>query len=150
MKQIFMILTWLFALTITAQTEEVVDTIACTELDNPPVPQIPFEDLDSMTMQSLGDRYVVVYKDGKCGVYDFMEEKNVTRIEYDELVMAFRKEIEGGYYTYFRAIVDGKTGLLGISEKDNQFVAVLMSKEEEKTPVATGSSIKAKSPTNRK
>lgn len=131
MKQILMILTWLSALTITAQTVEVVDTIACTELDNPLVPQIPFEELDSMTMQSLSDRYVVVYKEGKCGIYDLMREKNVTRIEYDELVMAFRKELEGESYTYFRVVVERKKGLLGISERDNQFVAVLMSKEEE-------------------
>lgn len=132
MKKILMILTWLFALTITAQTVEVADTVSCAELDSPPVPQIPFEELDSMTMQSMDDRYVVVYKGGKCGVYDLLEEKNVTRIEYDELVMAFRKELEGGYYTYFRVVAEGKKGLLGISEKDNQFVAVLMSKEEEK------------------
>lgn len=126
-----MILTWLFALTITAQTVEVVDTIDCAELDNPLVPQIPFEELDSLTMQSLSDRYVVVYKDGKCGIYDLVEEKNVTRIEYDELVMAFRKELEGEYYTYFRVVVERKRGLLGISERNNQFVAVLMSREEE-------------------
>lgn len=132
MKKILMILTWLSALTISAQTVEVVDTIDCAELDNPLVPQIPFEELDSLTMQSLGDRYVVAYKNGKCGIYDLLEEKNVTRIEYDELVMAFRKELEGGYYTYFRVVAEGKKGLLGISEKDNQFVAVLMSKEEEK------------------
>lgn len=126
-----MILTWLFALTITAQTVEVADTVSCEEQENPPVPQIPFEELDSMTMQSMDDRYVVVYKEGKCGIYDLMREKNVTRIEYDELVMAFRKELEGESYTYFRVVVERKKGLLGISERDNQFVAVLMSKEEE-------------------
>lgn len=132
MKQILIFMLACLAVMTSAQTVEVVDTISCEELGNPPVPQIPFEELDSMTMQSMDDRYVVVYKGGKCGVYDLLEEKNVTRIEYDELVMAFRKELEGGYYTYFRVVAEGKKGLLGISEKDNQFVAVLMSKEEEK------------------
>lgn len=132
MKKILIFMLACLAVMTSAQTVEVMDTISCEELENPPVPQIPFEELDSMTMQSMDDRYVVVYKGGKCGVYDLLEEKNVTRIEYDELVMAFRKELEGGYYTYFRVVVEGKKGLLGISEKDNQFVAVLMSKEEEK------------------
>lgn len=44
---------------------QVTDTISCDTLDlsKPPIPQIPFEELDSLTMSSLNDRYAVVYKE---------------------------------------------------------------------------------------
>ena len=66
-----------------ANNVEVVDTVSCDTLDisNPPIPQIPFSELDSLTMSSLDARYVVVWKGGKCGIYDFWKEVNVTRIE---------------------------------------------------------------------
>lgn len=144
MKQILFLFSWAFALTAVAQNAEVdsinvddlysteaVDTIECADLEAPPIPQIPFDELDSLTMSSLDDRYVVVYKDGKCGVYDLLKEENVTRIEYEYLSMGFRKEFEGEFYTYFRLINDGNEGVLGIAEANNQFIAVLMPKEEE-------------------
>lgn len=87
-----------------ADSTQVTDTISCDTLDlsKPPIPQIPFEEeLDSLTMSSLDDRYVVVYKDGKCGIYDLLKEENVTRIEYSYLRFSFRKEMEGEFYTYF-------------------------------------------------
>lgn len=145
MKQILLVLSWFFAMTVAAQTAEVdsiciddlygaevVDTIDCAELEMPAIPQIPFEELDSLTMSGLDDRYVVVYKDGKCGVYDLLKEENVTRIEYEFLAMGFRKEFEGEHFTYFQLITDGKEGVLGIAEASNQFIAILMPKEDEK------------------
>ena len=114
MNQVFFLFAWAFSLTTTAQTAvvdsidvpgidniEVVDTIDCSQLETPSIPQIPFEELDSLTMSSLDDRYAVVYKDGKCGIYDLRKEENVTRIEYGYLRFSFRKEMEGEYYTYF-------------------------------------------------
>lgn len=144
MKQILLLFAWAFAMTAAAQTAEVdsinvdglysteaADTIDCADLETPDIPQVPFEELDSITMSSLDDRYVVVYKDGKCGVYDLLKEENVTRIEYEYLSMGLRKEFEGGFYTYFRLINDGNEGILGIAETNNQFIAVMMPKEEE-------------------
>ena len=110
---------------------ESVDTIDCAELETPAIPQIPFEELDSLTMSSLDDRYVVVYKDGKCGVYDLLKKENVTRIEYEYLAMGFRKEFEGECFTYFQLRNKGKEGVLGIAEANNQFITILMPKEEE-------------------
>lgn len=144
MKQILFLFAWTFAMTVTAQTTAVdsisiedfystktVDTIDCAELETPPISQIPFEELDSLTMSSLDDRYVVVYKDGKCGVYDLLKEENVTRIEYEYLAMGFRKEFEGEYFTYFQLKNDRMEGVLGIAEASNQFIAILMPKENE-------------------
>lgn len=116
-----------------ADSTKVTDTISCDTLDlsEPPIPQIPFEELDSLTMSSLDDRYVVVYKDGKCGIYDLRKEENVTRIEYGYLRFSFRKEIEGEYYTYFFWEEETTQGVIGIAEVNNQFISIAMPKKED-------------------
>ena len=75
-----------------------MDTIDCT---NPPIPQIPLDECDSLMARDISDRYGVVYKDGKCGIYDLVKHENVTRIEYSYLWYSMRKEFEGEYFTYF-------------------------------------------------
>lgn len=114
-----------------ADSTQVTDTISCDTLDlsKPTIPQIPFEELDSLTMSSLDDRYVVVYKDGKCGIYDLRKEENVTRIEYGYLRFSFRKEMEGEYYTYFFWEEETTQGVIGIAEVNNQFISIGMPKK---------------------
>lgn len=144
MKQVMLLFAWAFALTSSAQTVvvdsievldidniETVDTIDCSTLETPTIHQIPFEELDSMTMSSLNDRYVVVYKDGKCGIYDLLKEENVTRIEYGYLRFSFRKEMEGEFYTYFSWEEDTTMGVIGIAEVNNQFLSIAMPKGDE-------------------
>ena len=144
MKQIYFLFAWAFGLTTTAQTAvvdsidvsdidniEVVDTIEGSKLETPSIPQIPFEELDSLTMSSLDDRYVVVYKGGKCGIYDLQKEENVTRIEYGYLRFSFRKEMEGEYYTYFFWEEESTQGVIGIAEVNNQFISIAMPKKDE-------------------
>ena len=116
-----------------ADSTQVTDTISCDTLDlsKPTIPQIPFEELDSLTMSSLDDRYVVVYKDGKCGIYDLRKEENVTRIEYGYLRFSFRKEMEGEYYTYFFWEEETTQGVIGIAEVNNQFISIAMPKKED-------------------
>lgn len=144
MKPIFFLFAWTVSLTTTAQTAvidsidvsdidniEVVDTIDCSKLATPSIPQIPFEKLDSLTMNSLDDRYVVVYKEGKCGIYDLQKEENVTRIEYGYLRFSFRREMEGEYYTYFFWEEESTQGVIGIAEVNNQFISIAMPKKDE-------------------
>ena len=116
-----------------ADSTQVTDTINCETLDlsKPHIPQIPFDELDSLTMSSLDDRYVVVYKDGRSGIYDLQKEENVTRIEYGCLRFSFRKEMEGEYYTYFFWEEETSQGVIGIAEVNNQFVSIAMPKKEE-------------------
>ena len=116
-----------------ADSTQVTDTISCDTLDlsKPTIPQIPFEELDSLTMSSLDDRYVVVYKDGKCGIYDLRKEENVTRIEYGYLRFSFRKEMEGEHYTYFFWEEETTQGVIGIAEVNNQFISIAMPKKED-------------------
>ena len=111
----------------------VVDTISADTLDisNPPVPQIPLDQCDSLVVSSLGDRYGVVWKDGKCGVYDISKGENVTRIEYRDLWFSFRKEMEGEYYSYFGWDEEETEGIIGVAEANNQFMAISMPKKDE-------------------
>lgn len=114
-----------------ANNMEVVDTIDCSETKASTIPQIYFEELDSLTMSDLDKRYVVVYKDGKCGIYDLRKEENVTRIEYGYLRFSFRKEMEGEYYTYFFWEEETTQGVIGIAEVNNQFISIAMPKKDE-------------------
>ena len=143
MKKVLLLFVCFFVLTTSAQTAvidsidvsdidniEVVDTIDCSELATSSIPQIPFAELDSLTMSSLDDRYVVVYKGGKCGIYDLQKEENVTRIKYGYLRFSFRKEMEGEYYTYFFWEEETTQGVIGIAEVNNQFISIAMPKKD--------------------
>ena len=104
------------------------DTI---DLSTPSIPQIPLEKCDSLTLNSPGDRYGVVWKAGKCGIYDIVKWENVTKIEYKDLWYSFRKEMEGKYYSYFGWDEDDTKGIIGVAEVNNQFIAISMPKKEE-------------------
>lgn len=107
---------------------EVRDTVDASELEAPAVPQIPFEALDSLTVSRFEDRYVVVYKDGMCGVYDLEKEENVTLIEYNTLDFGYRKDFEKRRFIFFRFRQGRHKGVLGISEDTNRFVKINISK----------------------
>lgn len=149
MKQNFLLLCMLLPLVVSAQEVEVVDsidvetgviyyadstqvsdTISADTIDcaNPPIPQIPLEECDSLTARDVTDRYGVVYKDGKCGIYDLVKHENVTRMEYKELWYSFRREIEGEYFSYFGWEEDDSKGVIGVAEVNNHFVAISMPK----------------------
>lgn len=115
-----------------ADSTQVSDTISADTIDcaNPPIPQIPLEECDSLMARDITDHYGVVYKGGKCGIYDLVKHENVTRIEYRELWFSFRREIEGEYYSYFGWEEDDSKGVIGIAEANNQFVAISMPKEQ--------------------
>jgi len=55
-----------------ADFTQVTDTICADSIDsvNPPIPQIPLEECDSLMARDVTDHYGVVYKDGKCGIYE--------------------------------------------------------------------------------
>lgn len=103
------------------------DTIGCA---NPPIPQIPLEECDSLMARDITDHYGVVYKDGKCGIYDLIKSENVTRIEYSYLWYAYRKEFEGEYFTYFSWEEPETIGIVGVAEVNNQFIGISMPKKQ--------------------
>lgn len=116
-----------------ADSTQVSDTISTDTIDstNPPIPQVPLNECDSLMARDVTDRYGVVYKDGKCGIYDLVKHENVTRIEYRELWFSFRREIEGEYYSYFGWEEDNSKGVIGIAEANNQFITISMPKEQD-------------------
>lgn len=96
------------------------------------VTQVDFGDCDSLLMQRVEDRYGVIYKNGKCGVYDIAYEVNVTEIEFDELGFSKRILVEDdSYVSYFYCVKEGKKGILGINEDSDSFMTIWMSKEKE-------------------
>lgn len=116
-----------------ANSTQVSDTISTDTMDcaNPSIPQIPLEECDSLVARNITDHYGVVYKDGKCGIYDLLKHENVTRIEYSYLWYAYRKEFEGEYFTYFSWEEPGTLGVVGVAEANNQFVAISMQKKNQ-------------------
>lgn len=115
-----------------ADSTQVNDTISTDTINsaNLPIPQVPLNECDSLMARDVTDRYGVVYKGGKCGVYDLVKHENVTRIEYKELWFSFRREIEGEYYSYFGWEEDDSKGVIGIAEANNQFITISMPKEQ--------------------
>ena len=116
-----------------ADSTQVSDTISTDSMNcaNPPIPQIPLEDCDSLMARDYTEHYGVVYKDGKCGIYDLVKHENVTRIEYSYLWYAYRKEFEGEYFTYFSWEELETLGVVGVAEANNQFVAISMPKKKQ-------------------
>lgn len=151
MRKIFVLSFFLLASKVVAQEVAVVDSIDMNsdnyiieymedgdsirtdtiDLSIPSIPQIPLEKCDSLTLNSPGDRYGVVWKEGKCGIYDIIKWENVTKIEYKDLWYSFRKEMEGEYYSYFGWDEDDTKGIIGVAEVNNQFIAISMPKKDE-------------------
>lgn len=152
MKQSLLFLAMLMPVTVSAQDFEVVDSIDVEAISvcdadssqvgedvgadaidsaNPSVPQVPLEECDSLMAHAKDAHYGVVYKDGKCGIYDLVKRENVTRIEYSYLWYAYRREFEGERFTYFSWEEPDIVGVIGVSEADNQFMAISMPKKKE-------------------
>lgn len=128
MKQtLLLLLGLLISLTASAQEKGTTETVS----DNPPIPQIPLEECDSLMVRDVTDRYGVVYQDGKCGIYDLVKHENVTRIEYSYLWYAYRKKFEGEYYTYFSWEEPETIGVVSVAEVNNQFVFISMPKKHD-------------------
>ena len=116
-----------------ADSTQVSDTISTDTIDctNPPIPQISLEECDSLMARDVADHYGVVYKDGKCGIYDLIKHENVTRIEYSFLWYAYRKEFEGEFFTYFSWEEPETIGVVGVAESNNQFIGISMPKKRD-------------------
>ena len=110
---------------------ETPDSISSDSIMEPSVIQVPLDSCDSLMVRNADDRYGVVWKDGKCGIYDITKWENVTNIEYKELWFSFRREIEGKYYTYFGWDEDDTNGVIGVAEVNNTFVAIWFPKNDE-------------------
>lgn len=153
MKRLLFVLSLLLPMAVSAKEVEMVDSIdveaisvydadssqvrgevSADDVDgaNPFVPQVPLEECDSLMAHAMDAHYGVVYKDGKCGIYDLVKRENVTRIEYSYLWYAYRREFEGEYYTYFSWEEPETIGVVGVAEDNNQSMAISMPKNQDK------------------
>lgn len=60
---------------------ETPDTISADSIMKPSVIQVPLDSCNSLMVRNADDRYGVVWKDGKCGIYDITKWENVTNID---------------------------------------------------------------------
>lgn len=134
MKRFIIILIASSAITVAAHDMVEVDSICLDTRDLVfmPIPQIPIVEIDSLIICSPVDRYVVVYKDSKYGVYDLTRKENVTLIKYAALTFSFREKMDGDYYTSFSWDEESLQGVIVIAENNNHFVEIAMPKNYEK------------------
>lgn len=129
MKQLLLLLMTVFPVSVNAQIL-VCDTVVVDDDDfivN--VTQHPLESykyIDSCTV-----RYSIVYDwYGRCGIYNNIEKKNITELEYRELDFSCTKEMENGDVAFlFSAKKGTKKGVVSIGPSDN-VVSIMMDDDD--------------------
>lgn len=79
------------------------------------------------------ERYSIVYKDNKCGLYDIQADSLVTAIKYDALRLG-RTASEGGYeFTIWVGEMEDYEGMLSIESTTNERMEIMFPKKGEST-----------------
>ena len=75
------------------------------------------------------ERYNIVYKDNKCGLYDIQADSLVTAIKYDALRYG-RTASEGGYvFTIWVSETKDYEGMISIESTTNEPMEILLPKQ---------------------
>ena len=127
-KVLFIIVSFCLTYTLKAQAQIAADTV-CLDMDTLAVgyniKQVPIEECDS-TFKTRHQYYSIVYKDGKCGIYDLKNKANITNIQFTKLRIKDRIETERGPIALWTYWLGGQRGLLGVFENGNMFMSVRM------------------------
>lgn len=76
------------------------------------------------------ERYSIVYKDNKCGLYDIQADSLVTAIEYDALRFG-RTASEGGYeFTIWVGEMEDYEGMISIEGATNEPMEIMFPKRQ--------------------
>ena len=79
------------------------------------------------------ERYNIVYKDNKCGLYDIQADSLVTAIKYDALRYG-RTASEGGYeFTIWVSETDDYKGMISIESTTNEPMEIMFPKRKDTT-----------------
>ena len=79
------------------------------------------------------ERYNIVYKDNKCGLYDIQADSLVTAIKYDALRLG-RTASDGGYeFTVWVGEMEDYEGMISIESTTNERMEIMFPKREEST-----------------
>lgn len=76
------------------------------------------------------ERYNIVYKDNKCGLYDIQADSLVTAIKYDALKYG-RTASEGGYeFTVWVGEMEDYEGMISIESTTNEPMEIMFPKRQ--------------------
>ena len=76
------------------------------------------------------ERYNIVYKDNKCGLYDIQADSLVTAIKYDALRYG-RTASEGGYnFTIWMSETKDYEGLISFGNTTNELMEIMFPKRQ--------------------
>lgn len=79
--------------------------------------------------QTENGRYGIAYREGKCGVYDYMADSLVTELKYDVLGYGRYGMENGVELTVWWFEIDGAGGMLSVIGESNETVEVLFPKK---------------------
>ena len=75
------------------------------------------------------ERYSIVYKDSKCGLYDNQADSLVTAVKYDALKYCGTESGEGVEFTMWVGEMEDCEGMLAIESTTNEPVEIMFPKE---------------------
>ena len=76
------------------------------------------------------ERYNIVYRDNKCGLYDIQADSLVTTIKYDALKFG-RTASDGGYeFTIWVSEIENYEGMISIESTTNEPVEIMFPKQK--------------------
>lgn len=76
------------------------------------------------------ERYNIVYKDNKCGLYDIQADSLVTAIKYDALRYG-KTTSEGGYeFTIWVGEMENYEGLISIESTTNEPMEIMVPRQQ--------------------
>ena len=76
------------------------------------------------------ERYSIVYKDSKCGLYDNQADSLVTAVKYDALKYCGTESEEGVEFTMWAGEMEDCQGMLAIESTTNEPVEIMFPKEQ--------------------
>ena len=76
------------------------------------------------------ERYSIVYKDSKCGLYDNQADSLVTAVKYDALKYCVTEPRDGVEFTMWVGEMEDFQGMLAIESTTNEPVEIMFPKEQ--------------------
>ena len=76
------------------------------------------------------ERYSIVYKDSKCGLYDNQADSLVTAVKYDALKYCGTEPGDGVEFTMWVGEMEDYEGMLAIESTTNEPVEIMFPKEQ--------------------
>ncbi|MBR2015152.1 MAG: hypothetical protein IJ998_07010 [Alistipes sp.] len=77
------------------------------------------------------ERYNIVYKDNKCGLYDTAADSLVTAVKYDALQFDRKASEQGIEFTIWVGEMEEYEGVISIESQTNEFMEIMFPKQSE-------------------